>query len=289
MNDTAHVSDACQAPGRGRPRIAPRFVLLALLAAALGGVWIGDGWRDPGSVLAWWITLVALGALLGGTYWRLVLFRSAAYEDPALARGTRSHWRRIELAVAVVVIVAVAGVVGRNHVDPAAGQPEAVLVAAVLTGGTAAIGAALLEFRRPEVTVVLRTIALIAAAGAIGAAAAVEVSTVDPTAWSVRLLHLLAVGLWLGGALWHNAVVLPLGGPVAPGLRTQVKRFRRHLPAVVVVVFATGFSQTHRLFGTDVGAVLETDVGRVIILKLALLAALVALIVRQLRGGGLSE
>jgi putative copper export protein len=289
MEDAAHADDACHATERGRPRVAPRFVLLALLAAALGGVWIGDGWRDSGSVVAWWTTLVAIGALLGGTYWRLVLFRSAEYEDAALAERTRTRWRRIEIAAAIVVLVAVAGIVGLGRVDPGTGRPEAILVAAAVTGSTASIGAALVETSRSDVTGGVRAVASVPAVCAIGAAAAVEVGTADPAAWSVRLLHLLAVGLWLGGALWHNAVVLPLGGPVDPGLLGQVKRFRRHLPAVVVVVLATGLSQTHRLFGTDVGAIIETRIGRVILLKIAVLVALVALIVRQFRSGGPGE
>jgi len=99
--------------------------------------------------------------------------------------------------------------------------------------------------------------------------------------WVVRLVHLGAVALWLGGATWHNSVVAPTirsNPDLGSALRAQARRFRRHLPVVIVAIFLTGTHQTVRLFGPALEPLLTTPLGQVVVGKLLLLAVLTGLV-----------
>ncbi|MFB6197338.1 MAG: CopD family protein, partial [Halobacteriaceae archaeon] len=105
-------------------------------------------------------------------------------------------------------------------------------------------------------------------------------------AGGVRLGHIGVFALWIGGATWHNFVVLPTvrtSPSVAGGIKSQARRFRRHLPIVIVVVFGTGIYQTIRLLGHSVSALFGTSLGRLITVKIGILLVLTILVAINLR------
>ncbi|WP_432587518.1 copper resistance protein CopC [Streptomyces sp. HD1123-B1] len=91
-------------------------------------------------------------------------------------------------------------------------------------------------------------------------------------AMPVDVLHLLAVGVWLGG-LVSLAVALRAGEPVG---RTAVRRFSRLAFASVVVLVLTGLYQSWRQVGSW-KALTGTEYGKWLLVKVGLMAVLVGL------------
>ncbi|KOG90012.1 membrane protein, partial [Streptomyces varsoviensis] len=91
-------------------------------------------------------------------------------------------------------------------------------------------------------------------------------------AMPVDILHLLAVGCWLGG-LVALLVTLRTDTPIR---RAAVQRFSRLAFASVCVLVATGTYQSWRQVGTW-GALTGTAYGRWLLLKIGLVAVVVGL------------
>lgn len=89
-------------------------------------------------------------------------------------------------------------------------------------------------------------------------------------AMPVDVVHLLAAAAWLGG-LATLAVALRSGTGAVPA--TAARRFSRIAPASVVVLALTGTYQSWRQVGSW-SALTGTDYGRLLLLKLALIALL---------------
>jgi copper transport protein len=85
-------------------------------------------------------------------------------------------------------------------------------------------------------------------------------------------LHVLAMGVWLGGLLLLVAVTLRSG--VVEQLREAVPRFSRVALACVLVLVATGAFQTWRQVGS-LDALRSTDYGRILAVKLVVFAAMI--------------
>ena len=266
--------------------LKPRVVMLLLLAGSLGGVWVAHA-RDPIPVrLAWWGVLVLLGVLAGGQYWRLRLFDRAAFESRADAASVLARWRQVErLASVSLAVLAIASVV--------AGVPPARVSPAWAVFGIAIVSPALFQLSS-VIAARDRTAGLdMAARYACFASVLLGLVTLawletgsGPVAWLVRVGHLGAVSLWLGGATWHNTVMAPTiqrEPALAAPLMGQARRFRRHLPAVILVVFATGAHQTVGLFGASLDSLLTTPLGRLVSGKLLVLAVLAGLVVASLQ------
>jgi putative copper resistance protein D len=96
---------------------------------------------------------------------------------------------------------------------------------------------------------------------------------------AVRALHLVAVGAWIGGAVWHNTVVVPaLGSDSQTGVKPTIRRFRRVVPLFTAVVLLTGLHQATTWLGTTLAPYLNTQVGLTVVAKLVALGVLVALV-----------
>ncbi|MGK5728959.1 copper resistance CopC/CopD family protein [Streptomyces sp. URMC 124] len=91
-------------------------------------------------------------------------------------------------------------------------------------------------------------------------------------AMPVDVLHLLGVGVWLGG-LASLLAVLWAGEPIR---RADVQRFSRLAFASVCVLVATGLYQSWRQVGSW-GALTGTEYGRWLLLKVALVVGMVGL------------
>lgn len=279
-----HDAETTESPlGRLRRLLAgpvkPRVVLGLLLAGSFAGVWVSNP-GDPASVRAvWWLTIVTAGALAGSLYWRVALFDAADFEASAAAAATRRRWRRLE----TVLVWSLAGALAARFVLGRVSESVLAAEATVALAGGALLacwfGGRLAATDRRRA--LARTVALGAAGVAVAAIAWVETYGVLAS-WVVRLGHLGAVALWIGGAAWHNGVMLPtaLSRPESkPTLRGQARRFRRHLAAVIPVVFLTGGYQTLRLAGGSIAALFSTAAGHVVALKLLVFGALTALVV----------
>ncbi|GAA2292902.1 copper resistance CopC/CopD family protein [Streptomyces violaceusniger] len=91
-------------------------------------------------------------------------------------------------------------------------------------------------------------------------------------AMPVDVIHLIAVGVWLGG-LASLAVTLWSGEPIE---RAAVRRFSRLAFGSVVALVVTGLYQSWRQVGSW-GALTDTEYGRWLLVKLGLVAVLVGI------------
>lgn len=111
-----------------------------------------------------------------------------------------------------------------------------------------------------------------------GHAAAVEPGTGEAIA--MHLAHLLAAGVWLGAlpalALLWRAASRDAGADARPYAVVAARRFSRTAAWLVGALVVTGGANTAVQIGS-VGALLGTPHGRLLLLKLALFAAMLAL------------
>ncbi|MER8156126.1 copper resistance protein CopC [Streptomyces sp. NPDC094472] len=91
-------------------------------------------------------------------------------------------------------------------------------------------------------------------------------------AMPVDIIHLIAVGVWLGG-LASLAVTLRAGEPVG---RAAVRRFSRLAFGSVVALVVTGLYQSWRQVGSW-GALTDTEYGRWLLVKVGLVAVLLGI------------
>ncbi|WP_262704855.1 MULTISPECIES: copper resistance CopC/CopD family protein [Streptomyces] len=91
-------------------------------------------------------------------------------------------------------------------------------------------------------------------------------------AMPVDVIHLIAVGVWLGG-LASLAVTLRAGEPIE---RVAVRRFSRLAFGSVVALVVTGLYQSWRQVGSW-GALTDTEYGRWLLVKVGLVAVLVGI------------
>lgn len=91
-------------------------------------------------------------------------------------------------------------------------------------------------------------------------------------AMPVDMIHLIAVGVWLGG-LASLAVTLRAGEPIG---RTAVRRFSRLAFGSVVALVVTGLYQSWRQVGSW-GALTDTEYGRWLLVKVGLVALLLGI------------
>ncbi|HKE98134.1 MAG TPA: copper resistance protein CopC [Actinomycetes bacterium] len=91
---------------------------------------------------------------------------------------------------------------------------------------------------------------------------------------AVDVVHLAGISVWLGGLVVLLAAVLPRGDGAE--LRAVVPRFSRIAFAAVLTLVAAGLVQSWRLVGS-LDALPSTTYGRVLLVKVAIVAAVVGL------------
>jgi len=266
--------------------LQPRVVFALLLVGSATGIWLSR-WGD--SLLArgfWWLLVVTLGSLCGGLYWRLVLFDAADFERDDTVRAVSERWRRVEgLAVAGLLLGGVGSV--------ATGAVDRPLDAGELTVSVGVVLAPLLwvtlgrytDDERYELTTVLRWLFFAVVCGSILGFSWTETHG-RFLEWAVRTGHIGSFVLWIGGASWHNFVVLPsirARPDAADAIKAGARRFRRHLPAVITVFFLTGVYQATGLLGHSISALVGTPAGRLVAVKFVVLAVLTGLVAVNLR------
>ncbi|WP_226013496.1 hypothetical protein [Halomicrobium salinisoli] len=268
-------------PGRAVPARAlkPRFVLGLLVMASFGGVWVARFGAPIATRAATWLVAAAAGALAGGLYWRLALFDGAAFDDAADARRVSARWRRVETVAVAAFAVAGVAYLATNRASPAVGTGAI---------GVGLVAAPLLWLglrrsppgRKRERQSTLRTALFAAALVALAGFAWLETGTTLAD-WLVRLVHVGAFALWIGGAVWHNFVVLPTARArpdAAATLKSQAESFRRHVPVLVALLLATGVYQTAGLVGFSLSALAASPVAPFVGLKALVLVLLTGLV-----------
>ncbi|GAA1681392.1 copper resistance CopC/CopD family protein [Streptomyces yatensis] len=100
-------------------------------------------------------------------------------------------------------------------------------------------------------------------------------------AMPVDMIHLIAVGVWLGG-LASLAVTLRAGEPIG---RADVRRFSRLAFGSVVALVVTGLYQSWRQVGSW-GALTDTEYGRWLLVKMGLVAVLLGIAAMSRRWTG---
>jgi putative copper resistance protein D len=99
----------------------------------------------------------------------------------------------------------------------------------------------------------------------------------------VRAIHLVAAGAWIGGAIWHNIVVVAVrAAPDGAGVKPVLRGFQRIVPLLVIAVLGTGMHQATTWLGTSPSTYLTTSVGRVVTLKLVAVLVLATVVARSL-------
>lgn len=219
------------------PKVAFSLITLASMA---GAVFTGLGLGLTGLPLAArWLSLWGLALAGGFLVWRAVYLRDHEHDvDPATLTALNTDY----LARAHRVQQVVAGVVALGFAGP--------LLSGYLAGNRPALAYAL--------TALSLLAALLLTLDGGRALAAVTAGLVALTfiGWGiadagagiegiVRVAHLFAFSLWLGGALWNIAVAMPVGrnhphvGAVLAGAH-QLDRFRWVVRFALPTIIITG-------------------------------------------------
>lgn len=217
------------------PKVA--FALITL--ASMGGaVFTGLGFGLDAPALGMrWFAMWALALAGGFLAWRLFYLREHEGDldertVERLAVTSLRHGNRVSRIVGVMLVVAAVGTLSVSYLAYLPGIPYLVLF------GTLALGALMIAG--------VKNRAVAAAALAVSAILIATWAFADAgTDWHglVRVAHLTAFSLWLGGALWNIAVAMPAGREhpdvtaVLAGAR-QLDRFRWvvrfSLPTIIV-------------------------------------------------------
>jgi putative copper resistance protein D len=260
--------------------LKPRIVLATLAVASMLGVSLT--WSSTAASivvpLASWVAIVSLGTLLTNGF----LWHSYADKSETRPAWLVRRWARLGYLAGGG---AVAGLTVRLASAADVMTPPQSVVVGIVTG-TVVIGGIATGGQRSRDTgsplSLVRSVAVAAGLGLVAIAwldVAMESGAIGATI--VRAVHLLAVGAWLGGAVWHNTLVVPaLTASDATEIRPVVHRLQRIVPLLIVAVLLTGLHQSVTWLGTQLPTYLTTGVGQFIGVKLlavALLAALVAL------------
>lgn len=105
-----------------------------------------------------------------------------------------------------------------------------------------------------------------------------------PSAWMLRPLHLLAFGLWFGGAVWNIFIAVPaaqatLAIPVVVAAAEHLERFRWTVRVILPTLLVTGLFQALPYTGFSLHELLFSTFGRLILLKLGLIIGLVGIFI----------
>lgn len=255
---------------RERAPLLPKIAFVLIGLASLLGTALSN--RGLGVPLVWlvprWLALWAAAASVGFLAWRVGYLRDEGVDGlVGYHADLRRRARIIGRIVGPLVVVTVPTVTAAGYLERRGSIRASLLLAAVVLAGLLFAGID----RRSRAWG-----ALVAAAGLTLTWAVADAGTGLAAVW--RALHLVAFGLWMGGAAWNLAVAIPVGtrhptvDAVISGAR-QLQRFRRvarvALPTIVVTGIAMALphlSSVAGLAGTTTGRFISAKVGLVLVL-----------------------
>lgn len=254
--------------------VRPRVTLALLLLASAVGVHLA--WTpvpsSPVAPGASWLGIVGLATVFGSAVLRSLYATRPTRPSAWLSR----RWHRIER---LGIAGGAAGVIVRVLASPVAPTAGSGVVSLAAVGGlVSVVGARRLGVtgpgdgrRAPQLTAGLAAVALLGVAWGD-----IAMRNGSGVALAVRILHLWAAGVWIGAAVWHNALVVPaLVRDDLGEVRPVVRRFQRVVSLLVLAVLVTGTHQATTWLGTRASAYLGTPTGRLVGLKLVLLLSVV--------------
>ncbi len=267
----------------------PKIALGVILTASFVGAWVSTRLTGSGVALAAvrWAYFVSLGILAGGLLWKHVFVRPDDLETGAQDYCAEMYERFDRIAIGALVVLAVSGTVvswtyaSRLDWGPAVGVYCAVLglwvtAMTVTTGRTQSVE---VQFRSVLGVVVLG----LALAVTVGTAIMeVRIRGFGPVAASVRVFHLLAFAVWIGGAVWNIFVAVPTGrqrptAAVARAAGEQLERFRWAVRVIIPTLFLTGVYQAVDVLGTTGSTYLGTSLGLAVLAKVGSVGVLVVI------------
>lgn len=275
--------------------VLPKVALTIIVISSLVGTWLTMSTHsaaDVPAVAARWLHLVALGVMAGGYMWKGFLAQPAAEPDRKPARAaevrlfaTAQFHRFRSVARVALAIFAVTGLIDLVQFSRmGVGWP--IWVEAALLSSIIMITLHELTIRRAgapyaEQSLARLLVGLLLLDVLFQATFDVFLSQ-GGAAWPllVRWLHLSAFGLWLGGAFWNIFIAVPaarqtLTVQVVVAAGRQLERFRVVVRVFLPTLIITGFIQAYRYVGLSPEALLYSPMGRVILIKIGLVLALV--------------
>jgi putative copper resistance protein D len=266
----------------------PKVALTIILGASLLGTWVSTtltGLSDVGFVLVKWLYFVSLGVLAGGLLWKHAFVRPTDIGDGAGQYCAEMYERFDRIAIVAVGVLSVCGMIVTNEYATVLDQ-QAFGYGTVLAFLVAVAGVSTLRDRAVEeqfrsslgVTALLAALALVVLTGVFEA----TVRGFGPVANGIRVVHLLAFAVWLGGAVWNIFVAVPTGKrrptiDVVQAAGEQLERFRWAVRFIIPAIFLTGLYQAYDLFGISLQLYTGTLVGMVVLAKLGTIGVLVVI------------
>lgn len=259
--------------------LKPRIVLATLVVASILGIYLTWAGTTVSIVvpIASWVTIVSLGTLLTNGF----LWLKYAEETEQQPKWLVHRWSRLGYAA---LGGSIAGLTVRllsaaNVVIAPLSLVIGIMIGVVVLGATTTVG------QRSNYSSAPRSLVLaIAVSAGIGlvAVAWIDVGMERKAigAIIVRAVHLIAAGAWIGGAVWHNTLVVSaLTTDSSTDIRPVVRRFQRIVPLFIVVLLLTGVYQAITWLGVYFSVYLTTTVGLFVGLKVLLLILLTTLVV----------
>ncbi|HET7321971.1 MAG TPA: sulfurtransferase TusA family protein, partial [Longimicrobiaceae bacterium] len=275
----------------------PKMALTLITLASLSGVYLTmtTHGASAGVALLRWLHLASLGVLAGGmTWWGFFLRRpDDAGEAEEVGRFVLAQWarfRRIGRAAVVGAIIGARSLVPLHSLALNAGR------APLFCAGTAALLLALagswwLLSRSPDPSRVFSfgsvRLVCLALVLALGLTAALDARLTLPgngLALWLRPVHLIAFGLWMGGAVWNIFIAVPgaqetLALSVVVAGAHALERFRWVVRVILPTLVLTGLAQGFVYVGLEPAALVGSLFGRLILFKIALVAGLFAIFI----------
>jgi uncharacterized membrane protein len=268
----------------------PKIALVIILVAALVGTWVTSSMSGRSGIvfaLTKWAYFVALGIVTGGLLWKHAFVRPADLGEGASEYCAEMYERFDRLVMGTLIFLVAGGgvVLGAYRTQfgltPGVGIYASIGIAllAVLLGTSRGNHSVTEQFRSPAG---LTSLAL--ALGLVVATAILEVGLrgFEPGAATVRVLHLLAYAVWIGGAVWNIFVAVPTGQnrpslPVVHAAGEQLERFRWAVRFIIPTLILTGIYQAIDGVGVAPETYLNTVVGVAVLAKLGFIGLLVVI------------
>ncbi|MFZ5826070.1 MAG: hypothetical protein ACOY94_17380 [Bacillota bacterium] len=289
--------------GRRIPRVFDKYMLpkvafVMVTGSSLAGALLTGyrhGWYDWHLLLMRWGTYYTLALLLGTEIWKLFYLRPSValrpfpeavrYGDAMLRLHQR--WQRVLVPAALAL--------GAAHMAAYAGRgptanPWVLAAGLCLTLGLTAIAVGRRGAADSRGQDLASWLALAGLAGATASLAGLDVAlqpAVRGDLWLLvpnRVLHVWAFAAWAGGALWNIFIAVPAGRE-RENMDTvilanfQLERFRVVVRLVFPTIVLTGLVQAWAIFGWQWAALLTNLWGWLILAKLGLILALVAVFI----------
>ena len=260
------------------PKVAFTLISLASLGgASFTGTLAGLSWFE---IVARWVTIWAVGLAGGFAVWRTFYLRDSdpeAAQDAvdALNATALARARLVGRALAPVVLLGLGGALLTPYLAMQPGLQWTLVAALVILASALLVG---IDRREASAVAVLTSLA------AVGVWAFADTgSTFGWEAW-VRVAHLSAFTLWLGGAVWNIWVAMPSGrkhanvDAVVAGAH-QLDRFRWVVRFALPTIIVTGLimAGVYRAFPIEwwvqfPGVLIPLKVGAIIALVVVFIA-----------------